>query len=53
MTREELTKDLDNLKSQREQLIANINAVAGVINYIEQKLTTLDKPATDATPDPQ
>ena len=41
MTKEEIEKDLAALKTQREQLIANVNATAGVIQYLESKLTAL------------
>ena len=41
MTREDLEKDLTALKTQRDQLIANVNATAGVIQYLETKLTQL------------
>ena len=37
MTQEDIEKDLTDLKKQREQLIANINAIAGVIQYLESK----------------
>lgn len=48
MTREELEKDLAALKTQRDQLIANVNATAGVIQYIESKLALPDNaPTTD------
>lgn len=43
MTREELEKDLVALRTQRDQLIANVNATAGVIQYLESKLAALDK----------
>ena len=41
MTKEEIEKDVAAAKSQREQLIANVNAVAGVIQYLEAKLAAL------------
>jgi hypothetical protein len=36
--RESLEADLANLKEVREQLIANVNATVGAIQYIEKKL---------------
>lgn len=35
---EELKKDREELEKQRVQLIANLNAVVGAINYIDSKL---------------
>lgn len=42
MTKEEIEKDLVELRKQRDQLIANVNATAGVIQYLESKLAALD-----------
>jgi len=38
MTKEQLEKDLQLAKGRREQLIAEVNAVSGIIQYIEQSL---------------
>jgi hypothetical protein len=42
MTREDLQKDLAEFKAQREQLIANVNGLAGIIQYLEAKLAQFD-----------
>jgi hypothetical protein len=51
MTREDIEKDLADLKKQREQLIANVNATAGVIQYLESKLAAATI-TTDTKTDP-
>ncbi len=43
MNKEDLQKDLENFKKQREEMVANINAISGVISYIEQLLNSEDK----------
>jgi prefoldin subunit 5 len=41
MTREELEKDLEDLRRQREQMVANVHALSGAIQYIQSKLAQL------------
>ena len=41
MNIEELKRDLDHLKKQREEAIAAANACAGAIQYVEAKIRSL------------
>lgn len=43
MNIEELKKDLEELKRQRDDAIAAANACAGAIQYIEQKIRQLSE----------
>lgn len=46
MIEDKLREDLEQLKQNREQLIAQVNAVMGTINYIESVLKD-SVPATE------
>ena len=48
ITKEKLQERLDTYKSQREQLTANANALAGAIQILEQVLIEFDTPEPDA-----
>lgn len=45
MTLQEFETDLKQLLAQKEQLVANANAVAGIIQYVEQKIAVLKSAA--------
>ena len=42
ITKETLTERIKNLETQREQLVANINAVNGAIGTLQQLVKDLD-----------
>lgn len=42
LTKAQLEKDKADLEKQREQLLAQVNAVSGAIQYIADKLAQLE-----------
>ena len=44
---EVLKRDLARLEQQREQVIAQINAINGTINYIKQKIAEVQEPTPE------
>jgi len=43
MTREQLEKDLLDHRQNRDQAVANANAIGGIVQYLEAKLHELDE----------
>jgi hypothetical protein len=44
MNLEELLKEIESLKKQREEMIANVNAIGGAIQFAEQLVAKMNAP---------